>query len=548
MAMTDPIMVNLEAGSDPQVRRAFAILQDRLQQRGAGPVVETQGSDAQVILATANHLPPEAFRIESAGAAVRVVGGSARGLLYGVGKLLRTSQYDGHFRVSPWRGTSVPRGSLRGMYLANHFHNWYHLAEDAEIVRYTEDLALWGVNAIMTGYPMINLRGWDDPEAGPALAQVRRLFRAAKDLGLETVIGVGNVLFNSAPAELRATPLPDPSGRHGNSGTTVCPSLAGGRDLILQTTRTLLEQLAEVGLDYICIWPYDEGGCACERCRPWGGNGFIRMSRDIAAAGRAVLPNLKIILSTWTFDTPPEGEWQALTEALARDGGWADVILADAHEDFPRYPLDTGVPGNLPLINFPEISMWGNWPWGGCGAHPLPARLQRLWDQAKAVVRGGFPYSEGIYEDINKAIASQFYWDPDRAALETLREYADYEFSPAVSADVLALVADLEAAAGRHYQKLPAEPAAAERAARLAEALQARLPAWARAGWRWEILLLRARLDRERFAGDGLQTPAAEAAMLRLVDIYHCQMDTDDPYHHRVRPPLRQATSRRGQC
>ena len=25
---------------------------------------------------------------------------------------------------------------------------------------------------------------------------------------------------------------------------------------------------------------------------------------------------------------------------------------------------------------------------------------------------GGFPYSEGIYEDINKAIYAQFYWDP----------------------------------------------------------------------------------------------------------------------------------------
>ena len=45
-----------------------------------------------------------------------------------------------------------------------------------------------------------------------------------------------------------------------------------------------------------------------------------------------------------------------------------------------------------------------------------PSRFQRLWNQVKRVVEGGFPYSEGIYEDINKAVVVQFYWDRDRTA------------------------------------------------------------------------------------------------------------------------------------
>jgi hypothetical protein len=57
---------------------------------------------------------------------------------------------------------------------------------------------------------------------------------------------------------------------------------------------------------------------------------------------------------------------------------------------------------------------------------------------------------------------------------------------------------------------------------------------------------LRARLDRERFDGGRLESPAAEAAMARLMELYHCQWETDDPYHHRVRPPLKRAVSRRG--
>jgi hypothetical protein len=170
-----------------------------------------------------------------------------------------------------------------------------------------------------------------------------------------------------------------------------------------------------------------------------------------------------------------------------------------------------------------------------------------LWDQAGHVLKGGFPYSEGIYEDISKAIVSQFYWDPACSARATLREYAAYEYSPAVADDVLAMVDILETAAGNQYTKQRVDAAAAQHAFALAEAIHAQLPGWAREGWRWEILYLRALLDRERFAGGGLETPAADAALLRLCEIYHCQLDTDDPYHHRVRPPYRLATSRQGE-
>lgn len=536
----------------PSAENAFAVLKSRIEQRCPAEV-SPAGDDAQIALEIDPALPAEAFRIDDVGQAVRIAGGSPPGLLYGVGKFLRASRYEGRFTPAAWRGASAPRGTLRGMYLANHFHNWYQMAGEDELARYVQDLALWGVNAIMTGYPFINLSGWDDPEAEPALEQVRRMFRAAKRAGLATTIGAGNVLFNNTPAEARAAPLPDLLGRHGNFGAMVCYSHPAGRALVLDTFRALLTRLADVGVDYLCVWPYDEGGCGCEQCRPWGANGFIRMSRDLAAVARAVLPGVKIIVSTWTFDTPPEGEWQALSEALAEGNDWADYIMADAHEDFPRYPLDVGVPGNLPLINFPEISMWGNWPWGGWGAHPLARRLQRLWDQARHVLRGGFPYSEGIYEDISKAIAAQFYWDPDCSAQTTVREYAVYEYSPAVADDVVLLVDLLETLASQDFLKQSVDAGMARRAAELAESIHARLPDWARRSWRWEILYLRALLDRARFGGDGaglagLDTPAADAALRRLCDIYHCQADTDDPYHHRVRPPWRRAVSRRGEC
>ena len=173
--------------------------------------------------------------------------------------------------------------------------------------------------------------------------------------------------------------------------------------------RRHFEQLEDVGLDILVHWPYDEGGCSCERCRPWGSNGYLRFARDLTRLGRDYFARLESVSSTWMFDTPPEGEWAGLTDAVARDPSWVDSILADAHEDYPRYPLDVVAPGGLPWLSFPEISMWGNSPWGGYGANPLPGRYQRRWNQVSHRVSGGFPYSEGIYEDINKAVVAPFY-------------------------------------------------------------------------------------------------------------------------------------------
>ena len=537
-----PFNVRLEAPDTPLTARVFDILSDRIQQRCAISPVKTD-DNAQLILALDSALAHDAFRIDQAGAALRISGGSPQGLLYGTGKFLRTSQYGPTFQPSTWRGTSAPHSSLRGMYFASHFHNWYCQASQEEIARYMEDLALWGVNAIKAIFPMINLQDWNDPQAEPAMAMLRQYAKTAHDLGIQFVTGLNNAMFIGTPQSIRATPRPDP-GCRGNSGNLICPSNSEGHAYLMENSRILFEKLADIGLDAIDFWPYDEGGCACEQCRPWGSNGYLKLSRDMAQLARRYFPKIRTILSTWLFDMPPEGEWQGLADALEHGNDWLDYILADSPDDFPRYPLEHPIPGKLPLLNFPEISMWGNSIWGGYGANVLPTRCQRLWDQVKQTVQGGFPYSEGIYEDINKAIVVQFYWDRDQTAQATLREYAAYEFGAGVEDDTLALIDLLETNAS----KRPVNRDDALRAYQYAGTIHQRIPDWAKKNWRWEILHLRAILDRERFAGDGEKTQVSQDAFLRLIEIYHSQIETDDPYHHRVRPPLARAISRHGEC
>jgi hypothetical protein len=212
---------------------------------------------------------------------------------------------------------------------------------------------------------------------------------------------------------------------------------------------------------------------------------------------------------------------------LAADKSWVNYIMADAHQDFPRYPLDHGVPGNLPLLNFPEISMWEMSPWGGYGASPLPGHLQHLWNEVSGKLDGGFPYSEGIYEDINKVIYSEFYWNPRTSSAEATKEYIAFYYSPQVVESVTRVIEILEENHPRSWENGKFDGhigASALEAARLAQAADAELSPDVRRSWRWRILYLRAQIDAELFNNHGqLEVPALKQAFDELTHIYHAQ-------------------------
>ena len=69
------------------------------------------------------------------------------------------------FTPSTWRGVSVPKMPVRGMYLATHFQNYYQVAPIEEVTRYVEDLSLWGVNSFLVWFGMEEFNGINDPKA-----------------------------------------------------------------------------------------------------------------------------------------------------------------------------------------------------------------------------------------------------------------------------------------------------------------------------------------------------------------------------------------------
>lgn len=471
------------------------------------------------------------------------------GLLYGLGKLLHSGTItEEGFTPGTWQGLSVPEKPFRMIYFATHFHNFYHDAPIQKVTEYIEELVLWGYNAISVWFDMHHYAGITSPEAQAMLNRLGLILNAGKSAGMKTMLtALGNEGYNSTPESLLAV-TPKQIRLRGKYGVEVCPSQPGGPELILKQFDEEIDEFAKRGVapDYFSIWPYDQGGCGCDQCTPWGSNGFLRMTKMISTLIRKKVPDIKVIMSTWLFDVvEDEGEWAGLADAFKKETPCVDYIMADSHETFPKYLLSHPVPGNLPLLNFPEISMWESWPWGGFGANPLPVRFQNLWSTVSKRVSGGYPYSEGLFEDMNKVIYSQFYWTAAKPAMEAVREYVAYEFSAEYADEIVEAITIMEknhglsAYTGKSAKeserkfKVPKEDHGAQRAYDLLTAVDQKLNERTKKAWRWRILLLRAMFDYELRLSNGIPNDKTMSGFRELSQLYHAQ--NAEPS---VRPPL----------
>jgi len=532
-----------------------SIIESRISDRCCA---KPEGNNNIIHLVVSTGFSSEGYRIDDAENGLTISSGSFKGILYGVGRFLHESQYttEGFIPLS-FRGTSDPDSSFRGVYFANHFHNWYHISSEEKLQKYIEDIALWGINSLILVFPIINLENLENEEAMTSIENINILSRNAKRVGMKVGIGiVPNQDFRFPRTEFLAEPNVDQYGRRGNNGNNLCISKPGCIDYLKELHTRVGDKLKTASIDYIVSWPYDEGGCGCSECSPWGANGFIRITKVMMEAIRSSLPEAELIMSTWAFDTPYQGEWDGFAREISVDSDWISYIVSDSHTNYPEYPLNNPVPGNKPLLNYPEISMWGLFPWGGFGANPLPKRLEILWNQVKQVVDGGYPYSEGIYDDINKVIVSGFYWDKNTSSEKTLRNYINYEFGHSVTKEVLELISLIEKNHTLFAEKQEIDFAAFNTALALAHQIDDMMSSPAKSSWRWRILFLRAVLDNERYSrfleGDIEGSPneiwikavngndTAKAALEELLHIYGFE-DVDhstDPYHLWVRPPV----------
>lgn len=551
------VRVVLPADANEQLAEVVRVFARQVAQRCPARVVTRGEAPLTITLALDPALKPEGFRIRDvAPGNIEVAGQNERGVLYGLGKFLRTSRYDqGGYTSGTWRGTSVPQKPARGIYFATHFHNYYHEAPVEEIGRYVEDLALWGLNELVVWYDMHHFNGVEDPAAATFRKRLHAILSAAKRAGMDvSLLVIGNEAYGNSPGALRAVPG---GGRGGYYPCAVCPSEPEGMAYILKILGEEFDWAADLKPRSVWIWPYDQGGCGCVACQPWGSNGFMKCVEEVGKLARQKLPGTQILLSTWYMDKAELasvlkrlGDQQDLADGLVNEGNVLPAASGLGSVDQSSGGPAPAFRGELPVVGFPEISMHDTFPWGGFGATPLTGRAQQQWNAQKQGLAGGYPYSEGIYEDLTKVVYSQFYWS-DRLAEETVKEYIAFEFSPAVVEDVVGVIRTLEQ--NHHMRWWPGElegvklemdwfpskgvqPQAdpgAEEAYATVQRVDAKLAPQARQSWRWRQLYLRALLDSELKTNGGKPNDRCNEAFAELIKLYHAENASGT-----VRPPL----------
>ena len=456
---------------------------------------------------------------------IEVSAARADALLAGTGHLLRDGSIEGQrFTGGPWRGTREPGAMFRAAYLATHFGNWYEAAPLPEVCRYLEDLGLWGYNTILVHYPTHQFDRIDDDRSVEWLTRIKAMFKAARACGLRVgLLQCSNQGLKSTPESWRGRPIENRRG--GNLGFNCCMSKPEALAGIVELYDALFERFTDIGCDDLVFWPYDEGGCLCDDCTPWGARGFLKISRLIGQRAVARFPDLRITVSTWRFpdeqEGDPSGEWPAFYKAITADHSWFHCIMADGADEvngFVKYLLDHPLPGDLPLVSFPEISMYAG-EWGSKGALCSKRRFQNQWQNNKPLAQGGAVYSEGIYEDMNKVLWAGWWWQPSADPNDIVRSYAAWEFGSQVGEDACKAIDLLDTLAG------PEKTHRALEANKLLSAAEDRLDQDVKSCWRWRLLRLRGIIETEMAtAKEGKPpSPAYREAVEELTRIYHAE-------------------------
>ncbi|TVY11168.1 hypothetical protein [Paenibacillus cremeus] len=353
---------------------------------------------------------------------VWVVGADARGVLFGVGHLLRKLQMtNGRIRLhAKLRISSTPALKLRGHQLGyrpktNAYDAWS--AEQFE--QYIRELAIFGSNSIEILPPRTD----DDPTSPhmkvPALDMMIRLSEIIDSYGLDVWIWYPNM----------ASDYSDPE--------TIEAELAEREDIFRKLPR----------IDHILIPSGDPGHIRLDE--------FFQWTERVAGLLRQYHPHAKLWFSPQ--HPQPTDEWvNGFIEGVNRKPEWLGGVAHGPWARKPLHELRELLDDAVAIRNYPDIThnFAAQFPireWdlafamthGRESINPRPVAMKQIHNRICGFTIGSLTYSEGIYDDVNKFIWGAQDWDPTADVAQTLRDYARFfigdEYTEAVAGGILAL-------------------------------------------------------------------------------------------------------------
>jgi hypothetical protein len=400
-------------------RKAVTLLVDAVRERTrlSWPVVTADPGPGKPVVtishATAGgRLAPEGYQLRSfdnGGApGVGIMGNDERGVLFGVGGLLRALEMrrDSVTLPGALNITTAPKYALRGHQLGyrpktNSYDGWSVPLWES----YIRDLAVFGANAI----ELIPPRSDDAPDSPhfplPPMPMMIEMSRLAQEYGLQCWIWY--------PAMDRD---------YANPATTQAALMEWGE---------VFRQLPRIDAVFV---PGGDPGHTEPRY-------LLALLEKQTANLRKYHPNAAMWVSPQGFNTPWMEQFFGLMD---QQPAWLTGIVFGPQVGVNLPQLRQRIPRRYPIRFYPDIthsvnSQFAVNDWDVAyaqteereGVNPRPLDEARIFRVLQPYADAGFlTYSEGCNDDVNKAVWSALGWDPDVDVTAVLRDYGRYFIGP----------------------------------------------------------------------------------------------------------------------
>lgn len=359
------------------------------------------GSDPQ-------RLPAEGYRIitqtsSSGSPSIIVAGNDSRGVLFGVGKLLRSLSMSRDRLVlrEPLNITTAPAMPIRGHQLGYRPKtNSYDAWDLPQWEQYFRDLAVFGCNSV----ELVPPRTDDDADSPhfprPPMEMMIGMSKLADDYGLDVWIWYPAMeLKYDTPEAIQAS------------------------------VREWSEVLAKLPrVDALFVPTGDPGDASPSE--------YVALLAAQSVQLKKLHPNAKIWVSMQSFTQP---QFDEMLQLVKQEPPWLAGIVFGPQNRVTIAKLREILPAKLPIRAYPDITHSircqypvPNWDLafplteGRETINPRPFDETTIFLSCKDYISGVISYSEGCNDDVNKMIWSALCWDPAARPIDTLRDYSRY--------------------------------------------------------------------------------------------------------------------------
>lgn len=355
--------------------------------------------------ATTDANRPEGYQIVTRGSPpiVTVAGNDERGVMFGVGRLLRELRMH-RLKVElpgSFQETSAPETKLRGHQLGYRPKtNSYDAWDIQQWEQYYRDLIVFGTNAI----ELIPPRSDDDADSphfpAPPMEMMTDMSRVADEYGLD--VWIWYPAMDEDYANLKTV------------------------EMALREWEEVYKRLPRI--DVIFVPGGDPG-----HTHPIP---LMALLEKQAALLKKYHPQAQMWMSPQSFNKDWDDEFYKF---MKTEPQWLDGIVFGPQNRIGLYELRQQIPARYPIRGYPDITHSTNaqhaveeWDlaFGSIEAreviNPRPLAMEKIFRYYQPATIGFLTYSEGCNDDVNKFVWSGLGWNSKTPVKQILQQYSRY--------------------------------------------------------------------------------------------------------------------------